>query len=1205
MPNERQTQQMWVSRARRLGFPRSLGARQTPEEVRSLRLWIRTAESNAVSIFSFPPPQLVRNNGYSGDFVFQVRAPVNRIDLMVFHSYAVQFETMIQNMINYVIGAMYLRPSDHLQVVFKYGDPQSGYNHISTPRIVKVKDIKPLDIVELAERLLQSKEEIDLSHVTVTITYMRRQVGSGYLTHAASIEEFVKKKTCILEIKSRAGRKDCFYQCLAITLSENKLLRRNCYQKQRELHADLLRTRFHEYHHMDGVHLNDLDVQEAMWSICIHVIHALSLRFLRKSKAKHKKHMFLLFVPQDGEEMTGHFHLVTTEKVGSLWDMRKFCYNCMKGYQDVQHACIVKCPRCRSPNCVGVSRPVEEACVLCPQCHLMYFDEICLRQHMKVCKNQTKCEECFEIYKRKDKHVCGTYFCRSCRQRYDRREQHICWITKPDQQIRTRDLLFYDYECYVNENKEHVPYLIVTHFLDETKVWYSEQAFLEYVLQPQHKGITCIAHNGGRYDIHFVKKYLLKQGIKSKDIVHGRSIFCITIKGLDIRFIDSYRFIPVGIRSFPSTFGLRELSKGYFPYRFLSEQTLDYVGPMPGLEWFDFDQLKHKEREQALQWYSEVKDTTIDLRQLCTEYCISDVLLLQQGCEAFRESYLKLGYDDPFAFITIASVAMHSFRKHFLVDPVAVYNPDLTRPRYGEHFRKVTGLLSLTNQVVEGRLCHCVAENEIWMVVDCLDNGCTKCYGRFTMHPFQKQPMHALHNDLQRWLHEVRKDYEVHLVWTCEFQGQIELYDGIHIRDAFYGGRTETIQMYTRHDPIDYYDVTSMYPYVLQGIALDGTVMKYPTGAPLVIYEPEDWTVYFGFIRCRVLPPPDLYLPILPCRREGKLMFTLEEQEGTWTTEEVRFAVSHGYRVRDVRAVVHYTQTSSRLFRGYIYQWYKLKIIAGGWAKIGNVDRLAFLHGLSERYGIDLQVSDIPEDTNAGLYAVAKLMLNSLWGKFAQDDNYPDSKDVFNEEEFWEIVENDQFEVNSVILHDTIARTLVVRKKHKFAKLPVFSNVAIAAYTTSYARIELYKTLAVLQRNVLYMDTDSVIFKRVPGIDIPTGPYLGELTSELKPSDYIVEFVSGGPKSYAYRTKNGVSVIKIKGFTLNYEAQTSLNFERMVEMVFHGGDETIARMQFQIAPTHEIRTTYEQPRRFQVTHNKRKLSLISADHIKTEPFAYV
>nr|XP_024657085.1 uncharacterized protein LOC112432909 [Maylandia zebra] len=88
-------------------------------------------------------------------------------------------------------------------------------------------------------------------------------------------------------------------------------------------------------------------------------------------------------------------------------------------------------------------------------------------------------------------------------------------------------------------------------------------------------------------------------------------------------------------------------------------------------------------------------------------------------------------------------------------------------------------------------------------------------------------------------------------------------------------------------------------------------------------------------------------------------------------------------------------------------------------------------------------------------------------------------------------------------------------------------NVFVGAMTTAYARLTLYDLLDKLQERILYCDTDSVIFTSHPGQWVPPlGPYLGELTDELNDGgsgedDHITEFVSGGPKCYAYYTKQG------------------------------------------------------------------------------------
>jgi len=116
------------------------------------------------------------------------------------------------------------------------------------------------------------------------------------------------------------------------------------------------------------------------------------------------------------------------------------------------------------------------------------------------------------------------------------------------------------------------------------------------------------------------------------------------------------------------------------------------------------------------------------------------------------------------------------------------------------------------------------------------------------------------------------------------------------------------------------------------------------------------------------------------------------------------------------------------------------------------------------------------------------------------------------------------------------------------------TNEVIGAYVTAGARINLYGFLDRLQEKAIYCDTDSVIFIQPSGElwPIATGNKLRDMKSELKPSEFVVEFLSGGPKYYAYRliTNEGEkTVCKVSGITLNYHASKLVNFEVIKSMI--------------------------------------------------------
>ena len=82
------------------------------------------------------------------------------------------------------------------------------------------------------------------------------------------------------------------------------------------------------------------------------------------------------------------------------------------------------------------------------------------------------------------------------------------------------------------------------------------------------------------------------------------------------------------------------------------------------------------------------------------------------------------------------------------------------------------------------------------------------------------------------------------------------------------------------------------------------------------------------------------------------------------------------------------------------------------------------------------------------------------------------------------------------------------------APVLLHTNDVIASFVTAGGGMKLYSYLDTLQTRALYIQ---------PSDDAPlvaTGDSLGDMTSELKPCEYISEYVSGGPKNYAYRTHN-------------------------------------------------------------------------------------
>ena len=177
------------------------------------------------------------------------------------------------------------------------------------------------------------------------------------------------------------------------------------------------------------------------------------------------------------------------------------------------------------------------------------------------------------------------------------------------------------------------------------------------------------------------------------------------------------------------------------------------------------------------------------------------------------------------------------------------------------------------------------------------------------------------------------------------------------------------------------------------------------------------------------------------------------------------------------------------------------------------------------------------------------MILNSLWGKFAQNDNVVTVSFINNLYDLLYLANNHTNELTSLnIVSSDILRTTHKKNETCSSILPN-RNVVIASFVTSYARLELLNVLHKLRDKVLYYDTDSIIYISVDGNDIKTGNYLGDLTNELKNGEYIVSFCSTGPKSYSFKTDKNNEIVHAKGFSLKGDGKRKITFDSINECV--------------------------------------------------------
>jgi len=272
---------------------------------------------------------------------------------------------------------------------------------------------------------------------------------------------------------------------------------------------------------------------------------------------------------------------------------------------------------------------------------------------------------------------------------------------------------------------------------------------------------------------------------------------------------------------------------------------------------------------------------------------------------------------------------------------------------------------------------------------------------------------------------------------------------------------------------------------------------------------------------------------------------------GTWCTPELQKAVDLGYEIQYIYEVWHFPETCQGIFQDYVNTWLKIKQEASGWPKwVGDDEtkRQQYIREYYEHKGIHLEYEKIEE--NKGLRALAKMMLNSMWGKFGQRLDETQVQTFDDPQAFHRFLDTDTMDVRHVYVINE--QMVEVHYQYQKEDIPVSPNlnIFVACFTTCWARLRLYEALQLLRERVRYYDTDSVIYLEEPGQPNPAlGYYLGEFTSELKTDDYIVEFVSRGPKNYGYKTKKSKVECKVRGFRLNSEGKTQLNYDVMRQNV--------------------------------------------------------
>ena len=293
-------------------------------------------------------------------------------------------------------------------------------------------------------------------------------------------------------------------------------------------------------------------------------------------------------------------------------------------------------------------------------------------------------------------------------------------------------------------------------------------------------------------------------------------------------------------------------------------------------------------------------------------------------------------------------------------------------------------------------------------------------------------------------------------------------------RDSYYGGRVEVFIRRYEEVKLYHYDVNSLYPAMMKD-------NKFPNPDKLKLSHNLDDVLYknegCAFI---TVEAPNMEYPILPYRNDDRLTFPVGTFSGCYNFPEIRYAIENGYKILNVKWIMSSEPIESP-FKKYVQYFEAMKI------KAHNDDKPA-------------------------LEKFAKLMLNSLYGKFGQRNDVED-RYVHKEPDegiFYKQLSKDTYEINNV-LKERSRETVV----------------SWASYTTSYARVHLHTFFP--GKGLRYCDTDSLFSTEpLPDTDVDDTEF-----GKMKLEDVCAKSNFGSPKYYAYQTDEGKRITRTKGLPIS------------------------------------------------------------------------
>jgi len=360
----------------------------------------------------------------------------------------------------------------------------------------------------------------------------------------------------------------------------------------------------------------------------------------------------------------------------------------------------------------------------------------------------------------------------------------------------------------------------------------------------------------------FIYAEYIKMGLDVKVINNGgRIIEMKTKKGklADGTIIyptlwrDCWAFMQLPLKAFPSTFGLRNMTKGTFPFLLLEKATYHKTfDEFPALKYFSVNTLSSEERREVKEWHLAQTLRFAIAKQIgrplvysvdkeVEDYCKNDVSITKWGCLRYSKIMESITGFNPFLNArSIASFALFVFRMNHLQKKTLVHLPEAGYNAHEHHSAEAETYFAWLEQQRGRKLKHYSNDGEEWKIefnkertyrVDCFDqitseviewhacwnHGCEKCIvNRNEKHPLSGNTADEDFFRTERKASDIRKiigedgqpKYKYTEVWSHElpelfaqnpgmeqFFKDYKYVGRLRPREALQGGRTGTLRL--------------------------------------------------------------------------------------------------------------------------------------------------------------------------------------------------------------------------------------------------------------------------------------------------------------------------------------------------------------------------------------------------------------------------